>query len=102
MVKGTSGTFGRDGCALVLTEGDKKVVDNEPVLLRQFFSQCEFRLFRSSGLHVTPPVADAVNMRIRTDPRFAETKCNHQIRRLPTHALELQKFIDIVRDSTLA
>lgn len=74
----------------VLTKGDKEVVDDEPVLVRQLRPQGKLGFFGIPGSDVSPTITDAMNMGVDTDSRFSVTKGYSQIGSFAPHPLEFK------------
>ena len=94
----STGAPRRRRMALVLPEGHEKVIIDNPVLFRKLFSQCPLGLLRGLCLDISEPVGNPVNMGINAYPRFVIPESHHKIRCFSSHPLELQKFIDLIRD----
>jgi len=78
----------------MLAEWDEQVIERDPVWPRQFFSQSFLGLIGSSGLDVTPAVADSVNVGVYADARLSEAHRHHQVGGLPSDPVECQEFLD--------
>lgn len=82
----------------MLTEADQEVVVFDPVSLRQFGPQGELGFLGIFGPHVPPTVGYPMHVGIHADPRLTVAQGHDQVGGLSPHPLELQEFIDIVRD----
>src|SRR5689334_15840693 len=72
----------------ILSVGHKQIIEGDPVALRESGAERLFGLFRRLRLHISPTVADPVNMDIHADPRFLVADRYHQIGCLSADACE--------------
>lgn len=89
-----SGTVRGNRRAEMLPVCHQQIVNPQPETWREDLAQFCLGLFRSSGLHIPPPVADAVHMSINTDTRLIEAEGNHKVGSFPPYPLELEQFFD--------
>src|SRR5574341_1761725 len=64
---GADRTSWRSGVTDILSERDEQPVDFDPILLREFLTQCEFCFVRRFSTHIAPAVRNAMNVGIHTD-----------------------------------
>ncbi len=82
---------------MILSECYQQIVNLDPVLGRKLTPQHFFRLVGGFGRNISEAVANAVDVGIYANPRFAETESHDQIGSLASDPLESKQLIDIVR-----
>jgi hypothetical protein len=91
------GAEGGNRLANMLAVHHQPLIDIDPIFLRQFRPQRRFGIIRSFRFHITPAIGNPVHMRIDADPRFAVTQRDRQICRFPSHARQLDQFLNRIR-----
>ena len=93
---GADGTVRADGFTQVLAEGDKQIVQDEPVAPGQLGSQCHFRFVRSLCRDIPQTIRYSMHVDVDCDPRLAECQGDDDVRGLAPHAGQAEQIVKAV------